>query len=714
MKIFKSLRKRGLALFLVLTMCLSMIPTTAFAYESDHVHNEDGYTCEFEQEGTQLICEATEHKHGDGCYQQAEPQLICTETEHTHGDECKDSETGEIICTVGEHEHGDACYRQAEAQLICTETEHTHGEECYEAVGHWHCTPPVTATVPTEVQAFLDAVAALPDLSTVTTANAEAIGEQVNAVIDMAEVLDDDLYLSDEVQDALNGTVYPLFQAVLAAEEVEDGETFVDKDTLYGGYTTGAMYAPLLQGRYAPAYYRNVNVSCSGPIEASNPYKTSLGFSANAYRYALTFSMTTKEVTQAQWATVSVSYEYTYNATLGSATWFRGNSTYQVKVIPNTLESTENITLKVGETATAKVQPSIYLEDAKFPQGTLNGSFGMSRERFVGSPAAISADSAYATVANSTILDGTNGCEVATDVTGIKAGTTTALLTYSFRTPVGQNLFGDMQYVTIRGTHQVNITVTATCTVTWVNWDGTSLYVKENVPVDAVTASDYKGDTPTRPSAGGYDYTFNGWSVPVTDDNGDVTFTAQFTPTEQKTYAVKWMEVDAEMSEWEIEWSSLHAETNVIADREPEWDYVKANNQLSDPQTYTDPDGVTHVWTGKWIMTWEKPTNWEISNLGWDPDLDVKVYRAEYAEKTYHVTWQEPDGSKTYQGPVDLPKSDIEKNHPETTPEKPGYKFDGWEIGEPDDDDKIIVKPKWTPLEPVKDERLVVEKTAVK
>ncbi len=31
MKIYKTMRKRGLALFLALTMCLSLIQTTAFA-----------------------------------------------------------------------------------------------------------------------------------------------------------------------------------------------------------------------------------------------------------------------------------------------------------------------------------------------------------------------------------------------------------------------------------------------------------------------------------------------------------------------------------------------------------------------------------------------------------------------------------------------------------------------------------------------------------
>ena len=48
MKIYKTLRKRGLALFLALTMCLSLIQTTAFANEeAEHAHNEGGWTCAY-------------------------------------------------------------------------------------------------------------------------------------------------------------------------------------------------------------------------------------------------------------------------------------------------------------------------------------------------------------------------------------------------------------------------------------------------------------------------------------------------------------------------------------------------------------------------------------------------------------------------------------------------------------------------------------------
>ena len=67
-------------------------------------------------------------------------------------------------------------------------------------------------------------------------------------------------------------------------------------------------------------------------------------------------------------------------------------------------------------------------------------------------------------------------------------------------------------------------------TVTWVNWNGTALEQRTDVPEGTdIPSSDFRGSTPTRPSDGTYTYTFTGWSVSV-DANGNVTYTAQYTP----------------------------------------------------------------------------------------------------------------------------------------------------------------------------------------
>lgn len=88
-----------------------------------------------------------------------------------------------------------------------------------------------TDAVPEEVQAFLDAAAALPSVDQITVVNAAEIGEQVNAVLDMYEGLID-LGL-DEREDvtAVMDTVYAVYEAVLAVEEIDEGAV------LASGYT---------------------------------------------------------------------------------------------------------------------------------------------------------------------------------------------------------------------------------------------------------------------------------------------------------------------------------------------------------------------------------------------------------------------------------------------------------------------------------------------
>jgi uncharacterized repeat protein (TIGR01451 family)/uncharacterized repeat protein (TIGR02543 family) len=130
---------------------------------------------------------------------------------------------------------------------------------------------PKSEEVPAEVKAFLDEVAKLPEPEDVTKENAEEISEQVNGVIGMAEALDDDFYLSEEVQEALNNTVYALMEAVLAAEEIDESVIFdkipvgvgtTDSNVLESAFLTYEMWdadhtisAVTVSGNYADAYY---------------------------------------------------------------------------------------------------------------------------------------------------------------------------------------------------------------------------------------------------------------------------------------------------------------------------------------------------------------------------------------------------------------------------------------------------------------------------
>lgn len=133
----------------------------------------------------------------------------------------KPDASADTLTTPEEDEEGEETDGEKSEDLD-EETDDEESEESSE-------TDPVKEEVPAEVQKFLDAVAKLPAAEEVTAENAEAIGEQVNAVFNMAEALDDDLYLSEEVQAALNNTVYVLMEAVLAAEEIDESNTYDDR-----------------------------------------------------------------------------------------------------------------------------------------------------------------------------------------------------------------------------------------------------------------------------------------------------------------------------------------------------------------------------------------------------------------------------------------------------------------------------------------------------
>lgn len=160
----KKIRK-PLALFLALVMCLSMVNFTALASETaDHEHNADGWTCT-----------------------QAEPvkTLNCEE----------------------DHEHGDECYTVTESE--------------------WTCVAPVVEETPAEVQAFLNAVAAIP---AITAENAAEVAEYVYGPV-------------SEAYEALLGTGYEeradvqeAVAAYAAAIEAVDAALDMYSSELASGY----------------------------------------------------------------------------------------------------------------------------------------------------------------------------------------------------------------------------------------------------------------------------------------------------------------------------------------------------------------------------------------------------------------------------------------------------------------------------------------------
>ena len=232
MKIFKTLSKRGLALFLVLTMCVSLLPATALAAEAAealHTHNEDGWAC---VEESQLICgyeqehthdetcwtasEASEepvcglaesegHLHGEACYTGETVQVCDLEVseEHEHGEACFVTETV-LSCGQEEaegHAHGEDCFAAGETALVCELEEHQHGDACYESV--WTCTAPTE-----DVTRFLRAVKAIPE--EITTENVE------EAEVKIAEAIVAYQHLGGA--EKANASVVRAYDVILAAE----------------------------------------------------------------------------------------------------------------------------------------------------------------------------------------------------------------------------------------------------------------------------------------------------------------------------------------------------------------------------------------------------------------------------------------------------------------------------------------------------------------
>lgn len=79
-----------------------------------------------------------------------------------------------------------------------------------------------------------------------------------------------------------------------------------------------------------------------------------------------------------------------------------------------------------------------------------------------------------------------------------------------------------------------------TFTVTWKNFDGTTLHMSEDPIIYAEyqvvygTVPEYLGSTPTREATADYTYDFIGWTPEITPVTGDVVYTAKYQETQRK------------------------------------------------------------------------------------------------------------------------------------------------------------------------------------
>jgi len=83
-----------------------------------------------------------------------------------------------------------------------------------------------------------------------------------------------------------------------------------------------------------------------------------------------------------------------------------------------------------------------------------------------------------------------------------------------------------------------------TYTVTWVNYNGQTLWEETNVPEGTIPS--YQGVTPVKPEDDDYTYVYIGWSPEMSETYSDITYTAQFRadPKTHTTYTITWVNYD--------------------------------------------------------------------------------------------------------------------------------------------------------------------------
>ena len=187
-----------------------------------------------------------------------------------------------------------------------------------------------------------------------------------------------------------------------------------------------------------------------------------------------------------------------------------------------------------------------------------------------------------------------------------------------------------------------------TYTVTWKNYDGTTLETDQNV--EEGTTPSYDGATPTKASTAQYSYTFSGWDKEITAVTGDVTYTAQFTET-TNTYTVTWIDGDG---------NTLKTDT-VAYGTTPTYDGATPTKESNAQYTYTFS--------------------------GWDKAIaavtgDV-TYTAQFSDTVneYTVTWIDGDGNTLKTDTVaygDTPEYNGE-TPTKTATAQYSYTFSGWD-----------------------------------
>ena len=206
--------------------------------------------------------------------------------------------------------------------------------------------------------------------------------------------------------------------------------------------------------------------------------------------------------------------------------------------------------------------------------------------------------------------------------------------------------------VTGPATYTATYTSVNTYTVTWNDYDGTTLEMDEGVPYGTMPSFD--GAEPTRAADAQYSYSFAGWTPAVTAVTGNVTYTATYSTTVNR-YTVTFVDEDG-----------------TVLLPAAKYDYGTPAASIEKP---ADPVKAADA-------------QYTYSFAGWDPVLaDVTgnvTYTATYSAtvNTYTVTWLPEGGGKALEIDYGVPYGTTPA-FDGTVPEKAStaefdYSFCGW------------------------------------
>ena len=228
MKIFKTLSKRGLALFLALMMCVSLLPANALAMElaeTTHTCNEDGWTCV----KTDVLTCKEEHEHTDVCYEwthtqpSAEVSIFLRAVKELPAKVT--AEDADLIAKVRSAYDALNLDEQTNPSVVEALKDLVKAEETLKAIAAARAAEAEEAAKLEEVvKAFTDAVDALPE--EITAEDEAAVTEARNAY-EAYELLDETAQAKESVAEAL--TKLEAAEAVLAKLKAEAEEEAVEK-----------------------------------------------------------------------------------------------------------------------------------------------------------------------------------------------------------------------------------------------------------------------------------------------------------------------------------------------------------------------------------------------------------------------------------------------------------------------------------------------------